>query len=98
VLGALRELDDVPLRDPDVLEQAPRRERLARGPGSSQRGGPIGDDVLEYEVSVPTAQQLAHVGAQRTLGIHLLALRGAPLGGHGLLLKEVGSATESRAR
>src|SRR2546426_10054009 len=30
VLGALRELDNVPLRDSDVLEQAPGGERLPR--------------------------------------------------------------------
>src|SRR3989475_4610553 len=37
VLRALRELDDIPLRDPDVLEQTPGSERLARRDRKSTR-------------------------------------------------------------
>src|SRR5437667_278672 len=52
VFRALRELDDIPLRDPDVLEDAPRGERLARRLGAPLLGRPIGDRVLEGDVGV----------------------------------------------
>src|SRR5439155_22857525 len=52
VVRALSELDDIPLRDPDVLEDAPRRERLARRLGAPLLGRPIGDRVLEGDVGV----------------------------------------------
>src|SRR5205823_10825052 len=89
VLGALRERDDVPLRDPDVLEQTPGGERLPRRLGSSQRGRPVSDSVLEDEVGVPTAEQLAHMVAERAVAIHFLRFRGTSFGGHAPLLSSL---------
>ncbi|PYO27058.1 MAG: hypothetical protein DMD73_10645, partial [Gemmatimonadetes bacterium] len=69
VLRALGELDDIPLRDADVLEQAPRSERLPGGPRAPERGRPIADRVSKRDMGVTAAQQLDHVVAKGAVGI-----------------------------
>src|SRR2546426_9270741 len=95
VLGALRELDNVPLRDSDVLEQAPGGERLPRRLGSAQRDRPVGDGVFEHEVRVAAAQQLAYVVTQRVVGIPSAPLPKGAFGDHAPLLARVDVGRES---
>jgi hypothetical protein len=64
-----RELNDIPLRDPDVLEQAPGRERLARRLRSPERGRPVGDRLLEPNVRISALEQRHEVLAQRALWV-----------------------------
>src|SRR5207249_11780213 len=70
----------------DALPISPGGERLPRGLGSAQAGRPVGDGVLEHEMRVTAAQQLAYVVAQRVVGIRSLAFRA--FGKHARLVEE----------
>src|SRR5207248_3461366 len=83
VLLALRELDDIPLRNADVLEQAPRGKGLPGGSRAPERAGPIGERVPEGDVGVTAAQQLEHVVADGAMWIGAARL---PFDGHAGLL------------
>src|SRR5689334_19413950 len=71
MLRTLRELKNVPLRDPDVLEQAPSGKRLARGLYTPERGRPVCDRVLEPDMGVALGEQGDEVVPQPLIGIGL---------------------------
>jgi hypothetical protein len=59
------ELEDVPLRQAQVLEQLPQRVLDAVGPGAAQRRRHVADDRFEAEVGVLAGQHLPQLLAQR---------------------------------
>ena len=61
VFGVAAEVEDVPLRDAEVLQQLPGGVGRARGLGGAQLGGPVGDDLVEADVGVAPVEQLDDV-------------------------------------
>src|SRR5512135_1328541 len=74
------EPEDVPLGDPQVLQQPPGRVRQAGRLRAPEFGGQIGDRLVEVQVRMPPAEQVEQVRAKLVRVAHVsppLALVGS---------------------
>src|SRR5262249_432915 len=70
VAGVTRKLQDVPLCDPHMLQEAPGRVRHARRFAPSQHTAQTPYRLLETNVSVSSPEQIQHVFPQGLVTVH----------------------------
>src|SRR5947207_3435110 len=68
--GVAAELEDVPLRDAQVLQETPGRVRRPLYLGAAQLHGQIRDGILEAQVGPLTTQQIKQVLTQGLVVFH----------------------------